>query len=61
MNVKFNVPKREYCGGPKKMVSMRMPKKLMRELEHLAKKKGWNVTELMSTIADQFIQSERRS
>lgn len=57
---KFNVPKREYCDGPKKMVSMRLPEQLMREIERLAEEKGWTATDLVCTVLDQFIQWEKK-
>ena len=57
---KFNIPDRKYCVGDKKMVSMRLPKRLMDELEKLAKAKGWTVTDLIMTVMDQFIQHEKK-
>jgi antitoxin component of RelBE/YafQ-DinJ toxin-antitoxin module len=57
---KFNVPKREYCDGTKKMISMRVPERLMREIERLAKEKGWTTTDLVCTVLDQFIQWEKK-
>lgn len=57
---KFNVPKREFYDGPKKMVSMRLPESLMKEVERLAKEKGWTTTDLVCTVLDQFIQWERK-
>ena len=56
----FNVPKRKYVDGPKKMVSMRLPEKLFKKLEKLAKDKGWNTTELVTTVLDQYIQIEEK-
>lgn len=56
---KFNVPKREYCDGPKKMISMRLPERLMREIERMAENKGWTATDLVCTVLDQFIQWEK--
>lgn len=55
---KFNIPDRKYCDGKKKMVSMRLPERLMKELEGLAKKKGWTVTDLVQTALDQYVQWE---
>lgn len=57
---KFNIPDRKYCNGLKKMVSMRLPEQLMRELEKLAEQKGWSVTDLVQTALDQYIQWEQR-
>jgi hypothetical protein len=57
---KFNVPKREYCGGPKKMVSMRLPVDLMKEIEKISQDKGWTTTDLVCTVLDQFIQWEKK-
>jgi len=55
---KFNIPDRKYCGGVKKMVSMRLPERLMKELEKLSTEKGWTVTDLVQTALDQFIEWE---
>ncbi len=54
----YNIPERKYVDGPKKMVSWRLPEKLMEQLDQIAKEKGWNTTELVVTVLDQFIQSE---
>jgi predicted DNA binding CopG/RHH family protein len=56
---KFNIPTREYSDGPKKMVSMRLPEKLIDAIDRLAKKKGWNTTDLVTTVLDQYIQYEK--
>ncbi len=58
--VKFNIPKRDYCDGPKKMVSIRLPKALMKEVEKLAQDKGWTTTDLISTTLDQYVQWEKK-
>jgi metal-responsive CopG/Arc/MetJ family transcriptional regulator len=58
---KFNIPKREYFDGDKKkMVSWRLPELLMKELDSLAKEKGWTTTELITTALDQYVQWEKR-
>lgn len=57
---KFNIPKREYCDGPKKMVSMRLPEKLIKEIDRLAEDKGWTTTDLVSTVLDQFVQWDNK-
>lgn len=56
--VKFDIPDRKYCLGTKKMVSMRLSERLMQELEKLAEKKQWTVTDLVQTALDQYIQWE---
>lgn len=55
---KVVIPNRKYTDGPKKMVSMRMPEKLWKKIEHLAQKKGWPVTDLITTVLDQIVQDE---
>ena len=57
---KYNLPKRKYCDGEKKMVSLRLPEKLWREIEEIAKDKGWTTTDAVSTVLDQFVQWEKR-
>ena len=57
---KFNIPKREFCDGPKKMISMRLPEALTKEIDLLAKDKGWTTTDLVSTVLDQYLQWEKR-
>lgn len=54
------MPKRDYCSGPKKMVSMRLPEHLVREIETLGAEKGWTATDLVCTALDQFIQWEKK-
>jgi len=58
--VKFNIPERKLCSGSKKMVSFRLPEKLMEEIEKLAEKKGWTVTDLIQTVLDQYVQYEKK-
>lgn len=58
--VRYVIPKRVYCDGQKKMVSMRLPVKLWSELEKLAKDKGWNTTELVTTALDQLLQWSKK-
>ncbi len=58
---KFNIPKREFSDGPKKMVSMRVPVKLWDSLNLLAEKKGWQITDLVTTTLDQLLQQENMS
>jgi len=55
---KFKIPKRNYCDGKKKMVSMRLPEKLIAEVENLAAEYGWNTTEVVTTVLDQFVSHE---
>ena len=57
---KFNVPNRKYATGDKKMVSMRMPEKLWAKINELSEKKGWPVTDLVTTVLDQYVQQEEK-
>lgn len=57
---KFNIPKRLYCDGPKKMISVRLPEMLMKEVDLMAKEKGWTTTDLISTVLDQYVQWQKR-
>jgi hypothetical protein len=54
MRVKFNLPERRYCGGDKKMVSMRLPETLWAEVEKVGFERGWNATDTVATVLDQF-------
>lgn len=56
MKEKFSLPKRKFCDGPKKMVSMRIPERLWDELDKIAKDYGWTTTDLVSTALDEFAQ-----
>ena len=61
MKVKFSIPERKYCAGSKKMLSVRLPEKLIKQLEDAAAKYGWTTTDLITTALDQFVQwSERK-
>lgn len=57
---KYNIPKRLYCDGPKKMISIRLPEKLMKEISRIADSNGWTTTDLISTALDQFAQWEKK-
>ena len=56
--MEFNLPIRKYVDGPKKSVSLRLPKQLSRAIDNIAKKKGWPVTDLVVTVLDQYAQHE---
>lgn len=58
---KFNIPKREYAKGPKKMISWRVPEALSKELDKLADEYGWTTTDLAITALDQFVQWSKKS
>lgn len=55
----YNVPARRFSHGPKRMTSWRVPAVLLKELDRIAKKKGYTVTELVMTVLDQYVQSEK--
>lgn len=55
-----SIPERKYVDGPKKMVSWRLPEKLMSKLDAIAKKKGWTTTDLITTVLDKYIQEEEK-
>lgn len=55
MNIEFDLPKRRYCGGDKKMVSIRLPEQLMDEIRRLAEEYGRDSTDLITTALDQFV------
>lgn len=57
---KYNIPKRNYCDGPKKMISIRLPENLMKEIDRLARENGWTTTDLISTVLDQYVQWEAK-
>jgi hypothetical protein len=57
---KFNIPKRKYAKGDKKMVSMRLNVPLMNALEAVAKNKGMTTTDLVSLVLDQYLQWENK-
>jgi predicted transcriptional regulator len=57
---KFNIPDRRYCDGEKKLMSIRLPEKLLTELEALADRKGWNQTDIIATALDQYVQWEKK-
>lgn len=52
------VPKRVYCHGKKKMVSLRVHKALWLKLGDIAERKGWSTTAVVETALDHFVQAE---
>jgi len=57
--MRYNVPTNKFS-GKKRMISWRLPGPLLAELEKAAKKKGWNVTDVVSMILDQYCQQEKK-
>jgi hypothetical protein len=39
---------------------MRLPERLIKEIERLSEAKSWTVTDLVSTVLDQFVQWEKK-
>ena len=57
--ISFQLPNRNYCGGDKKMVSWRLPERLLTEVDKAAKERGWTSTDVVTTALDQFVQWHR--
>lgn len=55
---KFNVPKRKYISGKKKMVSMRLDEALIEKIDAVAKDKGMTTTDMVTLVLDQYLQWE---
>lgn len=45
-----------YCDGERKLMSMRIPENLIREVERIAKDKGWSFTDVALTALDEYVQ-----
>lgn len=45
----------------RKMVSLRLPEALIKQIERIAKDKGWSKTEVIQYALDQFAQFESKS
>lgn len=58
--MKYNIPDRKFCSEEKKMVSMRLPTDLMKKVRRIAADKGWEVTDLVMTVLDQYAQWEEK-
>lgn len=56
----FDIPKRRYCDGEKKMFAMRLPKKLLDAIQKDADDKQWSMTDLIVTVLDQYLQSQKK-
>ena len=54
--IPFDLPKRKYCDGEKNAVSMRLPAKLLKEINAIADESGWAMTDVVATALDQFVQ-----
>ena len=56
--MKYNIPKRIYLEGEKKLYTIRIHLKLQEALQKEAKRKGYNLTELIEVVLDQYLQAE---
>jgi hypothetical protein len=59
-NQKYDLPKRKYCDGPKKMVSIRLPEKLVSEIDRIAESRQWAASDVIATALDEFAQWHRQ-
>jgi len=57
--MRFNVPPKAFT-GKRRMISWRLPADLLAEVEKIAKKKGWSVTDVVNLVLDQYCQQEKR-
>jgi len=57
---KFNIPKRVYCDGDKKLISFRLPESLIDELKKVSDERGWPMSDLVITVLDQYLQFNER-
>lgn len=55
------MPKREFCDGEKRLISIRLPKKLLKEVTKYAHENGYALTDVVATVLDQFIQREHKA
>ncbi len=61
MKIKYDIPRRRYCSGDKKMISLRLPEELWSRVDEVAKEYGWTTTDLVTTALDQLIQWRDRA
>lgn len=53
---RFNLPKRKFCDGPKRLFSIRLPEPLLKEVERIAQERQWDLSEVVMTALDEFAQ-----
>lgn len=53
---KYDLPSPRYAIGEKKMVSWRLPERLLAEINMLAEECGYSTTQVVTTILDQAVQ-----
>jgi metal-responsive CopG/Arc/MetJ family transcriptional regulator len=58
---KFELPRRRFSDGPKRLFSVRLPEPLLAEIERIAKERQWDLSEVVITALDEFAQWERKS
>lgn len=58
--MKFNITENKFCGGERKMVSMRLPETLMKEIKRIADQKNRDMTDIVMTVLDQYAQFEAK-
>lgn len=59
--MKFNISENKFCGGERKMVSMRLPETLMKEIKRIAERKNRDMTDIVMTVLDQYAQFESKN
>lgn len=58
--IKYTLPTRLFCDGDKKMISWRLPEKLLKELESVAKDSGWTTTDVVTSALDEYVQLHKK-
>lgn len=53
------LPSRRYTGKDRQVVSFRLPGDLVKELNVIAEKVGWTLTDVVQTALDQYVQWEK--
>lgn len=52
----MNIPKRVYTHGDRKQRGIRLPEELMGELTKIAEELGWNLSDVIQTVLDSYVQ-----
>lgn len=50
------LPKRVFTEGERKVRGYRLPDQLIEELNKIALELGWNLTDVIQTVLDKFVQ-----
>lgn len=51
------LPPKYYAKGPKRLIAWRLPEELLSQIDKIAERDGWAVSDITATALDQYVKA----